>query len=680
MEFQPLNTASPSRIHSRASCSSFVLSFTDLTYSVRAQNIKAAHTSRIVSVPYDVEQPPSTKTLLDKVSGEARQGEILAVLGPSGSGKSTLLDALANRISRLSLQGTITLNGEALKGGALLKVISTYVMQDDLLYPMLTVEETLMFAAQFRLPRSVSKREKNERVQSLIDQLGLRKAAGTIVGDEGHRGVSGGERRRVSIGVDVIHDPIILFLDEPISGLDSTSAFMVIKVLHQIAERGSIVIMSIHQPSSRILNLLDRMLFLSRGRTIYYGPPGNLPKYFSDFGMPIPREQNSAEFVLDLVHNLQEEERTDPTTIRRLVGFNRSWGLRNVSRRQFATSTYATDGPSLREIIVNSIPHAKLVDGSMPNYANHWWTEVWILMKRATSNSKRMPEIFLTQLAAVIVTALISASLFKQLDHSSMGVTERLGFFSVATSTMFFICVNALPVFVEERYIFFRETSHNAYRRSSYVISRAISSFPSLVVYSVVFSAITYFPVGLDGGFNGFLFYSVCILAAFWSGSGFASFLSGILSELVSGFAVVIAMLRFFLVFSGFYIHRDRIPKYWLWFHYLGLMKYPYQAAMINEFSNNASCYSRGVQLFDNTIFETQPNGVKAALLPGISEILRMNITTETCMMTGPDVLRENAVSDLSKWGDIWVQVAFGFLLRFLFYIELMIGGKNKRH
>jgi ABC-type multidrug transport system ATPase subunit len=213
----------------------FVLAFRDLTYCVRVPKKKITHTpsfqgSRVQTVSHDIEKPPSTKTLLDHVWGEARPREILAILGPTGSGKSTLLDALANRIAHKSLDGDITLNGEKIIDGAQLKVISAYVMQDDMLYSMLTVEETLMFAAEFKLPRTWSKKEKIDRVQELIDQLGLRRAANTIVGDEGRRGISGGERRRVSIGVDIVHNPIMLFLDEPISGLDSTSAYLVIKV------------------------------------------------------------------------------------------------------------------------------------------------------------------------------------------------------------------------------------------------------------------------------------------------------------------------------------------------------------------------------------------------------------------------------------------------------------------
>ena len=164
----------------------FVLKFTDLTYSVKQRKKGSCLPFGRAGGETAEPEVPRMKTLLDNISGEAREGEIMAVLGASGSGKSTLIDALANRIVKESLHGSVTLNGESLDGN-LLKVISAYVMQDDLLYPMLTVEETLMFAAEFRLPRSLPTKEKRKRVQALIDQLGLRSAAGTIIGDEGHR-------------------------------------------------------------------------------------------------------------------------------------------------------------------------------------------------------------------------------------------------------------------------------------------------------------------------------------------------------------------------------------------------------------------------------------------------------------------------------------------------------------
>lgn len=298
----------------------FVLSFTHLTYSVKLRRKYTLPAFLRRSSAADPLLSPETKTILEDVSGEARDGEIMAVMGASGSGKSTLIDALANRMAKGSLKGAVTLNGETIES-RLMKVISAYVMQDDLLFPMLTVEETLTFAAEFRLPRTLSKSKKKLRVQALIDQLGLRNAANTVIGDEGHRGVSGGERRRVSIGTDIIHDPILLFLDEPTSGLDSTSAYLVVKVLQRIAASGSVVIMSIHQPSYRILGLLDQMIFLSRGRTVYSGPPSNLPQFFSDLGHPVPEGENRTEFALDLIRELEGS----PGGTKSMVEFNKSW-------------------------------------------------------------------------------------------------------------------------------------------------------------------------------------------------------------------------------------------------------------------------------------------------------------------------------------------------------------------
>ncbi|KAG2552794.1 ABC transporter G family member 5-like [Panicum virgatum] len=665
----------------------FVLKFTDLTYSVKQRKKGSCLPFGRAGGETAEPEAPRMKTLLDNISGEAREGEIMAVLGASGSGKSTLIDALANRIVKESLHGSVTLNGESLDGN-LLKVISAYVMQDDLLYPMLTVEETLMFAAEFRLPRSLPTKEKRKRVQALIDQLGLRSAAGTIIGDEGHRGVSGGERRRVSIGVDIIHDPIVLFLDEPTSGLDSTSAFMVVKVLQRIAQSGSVVVMSIHQPSYRILGLLDRLLFLSRGQTVFYGPPGALPSFFDDFGKPIPGNENPTEFALDLIRELE----TMPDGARDLVEHNKKWQMRRVAPK---TMKHHDDGPSpplsLKEAISASISRGKLVSGAtdgsvssapaaaVSKFANPFWVEMGVLTRRAFINTKRTPEIFVIRLAAVLVTGFILATIFWRLDESPKGVQERLGFFAIAMSTMFYTCSDALPVFLNERYIFLRETAYNAYRRSSYVLSHTLVGFPSLIVLSLAFALTTFFAVGLAGGAGGFFFFVAIVLASFWAGSGFATFLSGVVTNVMLGYPVVVSTLAYFLLFSGFFINRDRIPRYWIWFHYLSLVKYPYEAVMQNEFSDPARCFVRGVQMFDNTPLAALPAALKVRVLRAMSQALGVDIGTATCITTGPDFLAQQAVTDLTKWDCLWITVAWGFLFRILFYISLLLGSRNKR-
>ncbi|XP_075513443.1 ABC transporter G family member 1-like [Primulina tabacum] len=652
----------------------FLLTFSNLSYSVKV--------SRKCSLLRRGEG--GTKTLLNNISGEARDGEIMAVMGASGSGKSTLIDALANRMAKGSLKGSVRLNGEVLES-RMLKVISAYVMQDDLLFPMLTVEETLMFAAEFRLPRNLSKSKKKLRVQTLVDQLGLRNAAKTVIGDEGHRGVSGGERRRVSIGIDIIHDPILLFLDEPTSGLDSTSAFMVVKVLQRIAQSGSVVIMSIHQPSYRILGLLDKMIFLSRGQTVYSGSPSNLPLFFSDFGHPIPDNENRTEFALDLIRELEGS----PGGTKSLVEFNRSWQTFRRSSRNSEPipEPNGSVNLSLKEAISASISRGKLVSGAGANgtsnptsmvskFANPLWIELAVLSKRSFTNSRRLPELFMVRLCAVVVTGFILATMFWRLDNSPKGVQERLGFFAFAMSTTFYTCADALPVFLQERYIFMRETAYNAYRRSSYVLSHSLVSLPSLLFLSLAFAAITFWAVGLDGSF---LFYFLIIFASFWAGSSFVTFLSGVVPHVMLGYTIVVAILAYFLLFSGFFINRDRIPPYWIWFHYLSLVKYPYEGVLQNEFEDKIKCFMRGIQIFDSTPLGTLPNALKVKLLNSLSSTLGIKISTNTCVTTGADILQQQGVNDLSKWDCLWVTVAWGFFFRVLFYLSLLVGSKNKR-
>lgn len=661
----------------------FVLSFTDITYKVRqSKRLSFSPLSKSNKLDSTAAVRPHVRTLLDSVSGEAREGEIFAILGASGSGKSTLIDALANRIVSKSLQGSITLNGDILKS-SLLKVLSAYVMQDDLLYPMLTVKETLMYAAEFRLPRSVPKEKKKKRVEELIKQLGLEAAKNTIIGDEGHRGVSGGERRRVSIGMDIVHDPILLFLDEPTSGLDSTSAFMVVEVLKEIARRGSIVMLSIHQPSYRILNLLDRLLLLSRGQTVFYGPPSNLSMYFSEFGKPIPDNENPTEFALDLI---REREALDGAE--ELVDFNKTWKRRHQNDL-FPSDQEDVSHVPLDQAIAASFANGRLVSGtnntgnasvtSVRKFTNPFWIEMGVLTKRAFTNTNRMPELFMIRLSAVLVTGIILATIYWRLDNTPKGVQERLGFFAIGMSTMFYTCADALPVFMQERYIYMRETAHNAYRKSSFVLSNAIVSFPPLVLLSFGFALTTFFAVGLDGGMSGFFFYTAIILASFWAGSGFVTFLSGVVSHIIVGYTIVVAILAYYLLFSGFFINRDRIPDYWIWFHYISLVKYPYQAVLQNEFSDPNKCFVRGTQMFSNTPIDAFPESTKVEVLASISSSLGLNLTNATCITTGPDIVSRNSVDDLTKWNSLWVTVAWGFFYRFLFYVVLLMRGKNKR-
>ncbi|RZC91584.1 hypothetical protein C5167_027647 [Papaver somniferum] len=626
----------------KTSVAPFVLAFNNLTYGINTSRemtfrgiLCRKETQAITSTP------SNRKMLLNDISGEAREGEILAILGPSGSGKTTLIDALANRISKESLGGSVTMNGETLDPGVL-KMISAYVMQDDLLYPMLTVKETLMFSAEFRLPRSLSKAKKMERVETVIDELGLRDAAKTIVGDEGHRGISGGERRRVSIGVGIIHDPILLLLDEPTSGLDSSCAFMVVKVLQRIARSGRIVIMSVHQPSPRVVSFLDQLIFLSLGETVYYGSAANLSPFLSDYGHCVPENEDRTEFMLDLYRELERV----PGGTRSMVDFNKSWHkkLNHLSNSEYPTG--------LDQSLKEAISRGKLIYGGNgpTSFANPLWVEIIVLVKRSLTNSKRIPEVMMLQIGLALVLASIFGSVFWHLDKTETGVQERIAFFAFMATTIFFGCTDLLAACFEDKYIFVRETAYNAYRRSSYVVYRSIIDIPVLLVVSMILASITFWSVGLDGGNSGFAFYYFVIFASFLAGHSVVTFVSGLVSNIVLGYVVVMPAIGLFLLFSGFFIHRDRLPSYWIWYHYISVVKFPYQAMILNQFDRPDLC-----------------------LIEGTAEPVK------SCLMTGLDIVRKQDATDLNKWNCLWITLCMSVFYRILFYLSLLFGSRNKR-
>ncbi|KAI3879708.1 hypothetical protein MKX03_014198 [Papaver bracteatum] len=609
----------------------FVLQFNNLTYSI---NRRKEMTIRCMLCRKDTEAIDALskkKVLLNDISGEARKGEIFAILGPSGSGKTTLIDALANKISKKSLRGSVTMNGETLES-RVLKSMSAYVMQDDLLFPMLTVEETLLFSAEFRLPRSFSRSKKMARIQTVIDELGLRDAAKTFIGDEGHRGISGGERRRVSIGVGIIHDPILLFLDEPTSGLDSSSAFMVAKILQQIARTGKIVIMSVHQPSSRVVGLFDHLIFLSQGETVYYGTPTDLSVFLSEFGHPMTENGETTEFMLDLYRNLEGL----PGGTKSIVEFNKSW---QTIRNHPYNSKHS-----------NGLDLPTRVNGSGSKFANSFWIEIIVLMKRSVINSKRSPEILLVRVAGAVASGSVLASTFWHPDKTERGIVERIGFFVFIVTTIFFGCTDWLGVFVQERYIFMRETAYNAYRPSSYILYHSIIVIPTLLLLSLVLASITFPAVSLDGGFLSFLFYFLAIFASSWAANSLICLISGLFFQVVVAYTVAMTLVGLFLLYSGFYMNRDRIPLYWIWFHYISPMKYPFQALVLNEFNKPNLCV------------------VKLGAEP-----------SKSCVVTGLDIITKLDATDLSKWSCLWITLAFGVIYRILFYFALSFGSKNKR-
>ncbi len=242
---------------------------------------------------------PNQKIILNQVSGQAQPGQILALMGPSGSGKTSLLDALSARSAYQ--HGTIRLNHQNITDHPSqikkLKRRIAYIKQQDVFFNHLTVKDQLTYTAFLRLGDDYTKEQKMAEVQKVIALLRLEKCQDTPI-----MLVSGGEKKRVNIGTELLTNPSIIMLDEPTSGLDSTSAVALIDLLVSLAhDHGKTIITSIHQPSSAVFHKFDNVLFLADGCVVYYGTPCDSLGYCKKMGYPCPDGYNGSDHWMDLL-------------------------------------------------------------------------------------------------------------------------------------------------------------------------------------------------------------------------------------------------------------------------------------------------------------------------------------------------------------------------------------------
>ncbi|KAJ6302429.1 hypothetical protein OIU77_016504 [Salix suchowensis] len=244
-----------------------------------------------------------SKSILQGLTGYARPGELLAIMGPSGCGKSTLLDTLAGRLGSSTRQtGDILINGHKQR---LAFGTSAYVTQDDTLITTLTVKEAVYYSAQLQLPDSMTRAEKKERAEMIIREMGLQDAMNTRIGGWGSKGISGGQKRRVSICIEILTHPKLLFLDEPTSGLDSAASFYVMSRIARLDHKGEntrTVIASIHQPSGEVFQLFDSLCLLSAGKVVYFGSASQANEFFALNGFPCPTLQNPSDHFLKTIN------------------------------------------------------------------------------------------------------------------------------------------------------------------------------------------------------------------------------------------------------------------------------------------------------------------------------------------------------------------------------------------
>ncbi|EPZ33247.1 ABC transporter domain-containing protein [Rozella allomycis CSF55] len=289
------------------------------------------------------------RQILDKVSGIVKPGELLAIMGGSGAGKSTCLDILAGKSKMGTCSGTISVNGTEINPKDFKKVIG-FVDQEDTLLGTLTVRETLMYSAMLRLPREMSLKAKKHRVQQTMDELGISHIADRKIGAPGKRGISGGEKRRVSIAQELVTSPPILFLDEPTSGLDAYNAFVVIETLSRLAiDYNRTIIFTIHQPRSNIYTKFDKLLLLANGQMVYSGVANAAGNHFETFGYPCPLGYNTADFLIDLT--LKSEDMLASETSSKSFSSEDNSPVRDISPERSPTRS-----PERKQLLSTEIP------------------------------------------------------------------------------------------------------------------------------------------------------------------------------------------------------------------------------------------------------------------------------------------------------------------------------------
>ncbi|WJX52524.1 hypothetical protein P8452_38628 [Trifolium repens] len=249
------------------------------------------------------------KLILQGLTGYAQPGKLLAVMGPSGCGKSTLLDALAGRLrSNIQQSGKILING---KKQTLAYGTSGYVTQDDAMPSTLTAGETLYYSAQLQFPNSMSIAEKKKQADITLREMGLQDAINTRVGGYGSKGLSGGQKRRLSICIEILTHPRLLFLDEPTSGLDSAASYYVMSRIASLSLRDGIqrtIVASIHQPSSEVFKLFHDLCLLSSGETVYFGPASEANQFYASNGFPCPTLYNPSDHYLRIINKDFEQD------------------------------------------------------------------------------------------------------------------------------------------------------------------------------------------------------------------------------------------------------------------------------------------------------------------------------------------------------------------------------------
>ena len=495
------------------------------------------------------------KTILQEVGAYMPSGSITAIIGGSGSGKTSMLNALSHRIKsgRLDTNGSVLYNGNT----DLSTVRSAYVMQQDILLETLTVRETLTYAAELRLPPPVTHAERSQIVEEVIKELSLKECADTKIGNNVHKGCSGGEKRRTSLGVQMLANPSVLFLDEVTTGLDATTAFQLIRTLKTLSEKGRTIVVTIHQPRSEIWGLLDHLVLLSGGSPLYSGPIAGCLPYFELQGHILPAFVNPAEFIIDLAAVDTRTEELEAASLVRVNALKQYW---TNSTCNGSSKTSNEKSPEEYPPSSKSAPEKSLRQSTLGRQIN-------VLTRRTLKITYRDPMGMAGSLFEATSMAVLQGWIFLKLDGSLAGIRSRQGaLYTAAALQGYLILLFETYRLTIDIKVFDREYSEGVVGVSSFLLSRRLArclteDLPVPLIFSVIFyfmcgfrveasQFFTFFAVTLLMQYIAVSFATVCVAVS----RNFAG------ASLIANMGYTIQSLG-----CGYFVQSNQIPVYMRW-------------------------------------------------------------------------------------------------------------------
>ncbi|KAK3832123.1 MAG: P-loop containing nucleoside triphosphate hydrolase protein [Linnemannia elongata] len=540
----------------------------------------------VFSKGLDRRDPTREKKLLREVDVVFPAGELTAILGGSGAGKTSLLNALLHRTpANLKMTGAIYYNDTKNPSLRTTNAVTSYVRQDDnFLLSHLTVRETLQYAAELQMDESISRADKYAKVEDIIDLLGLRECADVIIGSAAVKGCSGGQRRRVSIGIQLVTEPSCLFLDEPTSGLDALTAKAVVLTLKEIAASGRTVICTIHQPRADIWHVFDNVVLLvTGGYAAYSGRADKVVDYFEEAGHVAPAFTNIPDFILDTASvNLRSAQLEEDT-------------------RKVVDALVDRFNANKKEMLASQLPSHSL--GQLPKvnaqYA-HFGKAFPILTRRSFVNTFRQKGLYFNRVFQPVIVAIIMTIFFAPLGNKPSDVISRFGLLQQTTPIVFSGMLNNVAMYPFERDIAYREISDGGYSPTSFFFSFLVNELPLEIFGSL---GVTVFMLVLTQMRTTVLtFFSFWVIMFGYINTGESVGMAFSTFATHAGFNITImsAVISVFSFMTGFM--SLNIPKWLAYINHISLFKYGSVIMTRNE--------------FEHKVFDCSPEQIQTGACP----------------------------------------------------------------